>query len=143
MGRKSAGKSSRKKAEAEGPRPGDDRPDAPWGKFPLMEIAVFAGLVMIGIGLFGGSPVLLLGGLLVASVGGLELAVREHLAGYRSHTTLLAFVGAVASACLAFFAVGLDVRFSLAVGVVLFALLFALLRKVFINASGGLSYRIR
>lgn len=108
-----------------------------------MEIAVFAGLVMIGIGLFGGQPALLLGGLLVASVGGLELAVREHLAGYRSHTTLLAFVGAVGSSCLAFFAIGLDVRFSLAIGVLLFALLFALLRRAFIKASGGLSYRIR
>lgn len=108
-----------------------------------MEIAVFSGLVMIGIGLFGGSPALLLGGLLVASVGGLELALREHLAGYRSHTTLLAFVGAIASACLCLFALGLDFRLSLAIAVFVFALLFALLRRVFIRASGGLSYRIR
>ena len=95
MGRKSAakpGKGGGKKGDAKGPRPGDGRPEAPWGKFPLMEIAVFAGLVMIAIGLVGGSPALLLGGLLVASVGGLELALREHLAGYRSHPTLLAFV---------------------------------------------------
>ena len=151
------GKSARKGRKARGPRgtrgtedgdrkgrpPGDERPEAPWGKFPLMEIAVMAGLVMIGVGLFSGNPALLLGGLLVASVGGLELALREHLAGYRSHTTLISFVGAVGSACIGLFGLGLDVRISLAVGVVVFALLFALLRRTFINASGGLSYRIR
>lgn len=143
MGRKSAKKASKtRKGEPTGPS-GDGRPEAPWGKFPLMEIAVMAGLVMIGIGLFGGSPTLLLGGLLVASVGGLELALREHFAGYRSHTTLLAFVAAVGSACVGFFAIGLDIRFSLAVGVLVFALAFTLLRRAFINASGGLSYRIR
>ena len=149
MGRKSAKKASSKRAgkdrkgDRNGPPPGNARPEAPWGRFPLMEIAVMAGLVMIGIGLFSGSPALLLGGLLVASVGGLELALREHFAGYRSHTTLIAFVGAVGSACLAFFAIGLDVRFSLAIAVFVFALMFALLRRTFINASGGLSYRIK
>lgn len=147
MGRQSSKKARKggkgQRGERKGAPPADGRPEAPWGKFPLMEIAVMAGLVLIGIGLFSGRPAFLLGGLLVASVGGLELAVREHLAGYRSHTTLLSFVGGVASACIALFAAGLDVRFSLAIGILAFALLFALLRRAFINASGGLSYRIR
>lgn len=147
MGRQSAKKARKSggkgRADRKDARPGEGRPEAPWGKFPLMEIAVMAGLIMIGIGLFSGSPALLLGGLLIASVGGLELSLREHLAGYRSHTTLLAFVGGVGSACLCLFGLGLDIRISLAVGVVAFALLFTLLRRAFINASGGLSYRIR
>jgi hypothetical protein len=155
MGRKSAKKANRtSKASGKGtgatPEDGrkgpsrvDGRPEAPWGRFPLMEIAVLVGLIMIGIGLFTGSPVLLLGGLLVASVGGLELSLREHFAGYRSHTTLLAFVAGVGSACLCLFGFGLDVRYSFAVGVFVFAILFALLRRAFISASGGLSYRIR
>ncbi len=29
-------------------------------------------------------------GLAIASLGGLELAIREHVTGYRSHTTMLA-----------------------------------------------------
>ena len=33
-------------------------------------------------------------GLVIASLGGGELALREHLAGYRSHTSLLAGVAA-------------------------------------------------
>ena len=33
-------------------------------------------------------------GLALASLGGLELSVREHFAGYRSHTTLLSGVAA-------------------------------------------------
>ena len=49
----------------------------------------------------GGSEgtILIVTGLLFASLGGLELSVREHFSGYRSHTTLLAGLAAVA--CLA------------------------------------------
>ena len=147
MGRKSTRTASRKNRgrspEVQQAPRADQRPEAPWGRFPLMEIAVLAGLVMVGIGLFGGSPAMLLGGLLVASVGGLELSLREHFAGFRSHTTLLSFVGAVGSACLGLFALGLDLRISFAIGVVVFALLFGLLRRAFMSASGGLRYRIR
>ena len=35
-------------------------------------------------------------GLVLASLGGVELALREHLAGYRSHSALLAGVAAFA-----------------------------------------------
>ena len=46
---------------------------------------------------------LLATGLVVASLGALEVSVREHLAGYRSHTTLLAAVPAVVVLALLFF----------------------------------------
>ena len=124
-------------------RPDNGRPPAPWGNFPLTQLAVLAGLVLIGVGLFSNDPAILLGGLLLGSLGGLELSLREHFAGYRSHTTLLAGVGAVAVALMAWFAVGIPFAASVGLAAAAFAGLFYLLRKAFIRASGGLSYRIR
>ena len=122
---------------------GDGRPPAPWGNFPLTQLAVLAGLILIGIGLFTGDPALLLGGLLLGSLGGLELSLREHFAGYRSHTTLLSGVGAVVVALLTWFGAGLPFAISLGLAAAAFIGLFYLLRRAFIKASGGLSYRIR
>ena len=42
----------------------------------------------------GQGDVRFIAGLALASLGGLELAVREHLAGYRSHSSLIAGVAA-------------------------------------------------
>ncbi|MGA1212144.1 MAG: hypothetical protein ACO3ZZ_00215 [Solirubrobacterales bacterium] len=100
-------------------------------------------MILIGIGLFSGDPALLLGGLLLGSVGGLELSLREHFAGFRSHTTLLAGVGAVAVALIAWFAVGIPFAASVGIAAASFVFLFYLLRRAFIRASGGLAYRIR
>lgn len=72
------------------------------GDLPLVEILVLVALVMIAVGFFTGgsrSPVLLATGLALGSLAGLELSVREHFAGYRSHTLLLA--GAVGVGVLA------------------------------------------
>ena len=77
----------------------DQRPPAPWGSFPLVELVVLVGLVMIAIGFFtegNRGTVLLVTGIALGSLAGLELSVREHFAGYRSHTTLLAAVLGVA-----------------------------------------------
>ncbi len=90
------------------PRPrrplGDSRPPAPWGSFPLVELVVAVALVMLVAGFFiGGSrgSVLLITGFALGSLAGLELSVREHFAGYRSHTLLLAgFVAAIVLAAL-------------------------------------------
>jgi hypothetical protein len=76
-----------------------DRPPAPWGSFPLVELVTLVGLVMVVLGLIvqGDRGPLLLGtGVVLCSLAGLELAIREHFAGYRSHSTLLAGVVAVA-----------------------------------------------
>lgn len=85
----------------------DERPPAPWGSFPLVEIAVLVGIVILLIGLIGGGErgALLIGiGLGLAGLGGLELAIREHFAGYRSHSTLLAGIPAIAVLALLFYA---------------------------------------
>jgi hypothetical protein len=85
----------------------DERPPAPWGSFPLVEIAVLVGIVMLIIGLVVGGdrgPLLIGIGLGLAGLGGLELAIREHFAGFRSHSTLLAGIPAIAVLALLFYA---------------------------------------
>lgn len=85
----------------------EERPPAPWGSFPLVEIVVLVGLLMLIAGLFvQGSQgrVLLSTGLALGALAGLELSIREHFAGYRSHTLLLAAAAAVATLALFFYA---------------------------------------
>jgi hypothetical protein len=85
----------------------EERPPAPWGSFPLVEIVVLVGLVMLVAGLFvQGSQgrILLSTGLALGALAGLELSIREHFSGYRSHTVLLAAAAAVATLALFFYA---------------------------------------
>jgi hypothetical protein len=66
--------------------------------------------------------------------------VREHLAGYRSHTTLLAGTLAVLVLAGAFFA-RVPRPVMLAGAALVFVGAFALLRATFRRRSGGLSFR--
>ena len=77
---------SRARAEARPARSGE-RPTAPWGSFPLSELVILLGLVLIlwGAARGSGGEEMLAAGLVIASLGGGELALREHMAGYRSH----------------------------------------------------------
>jgi hypothetical protein len=122
-----------------------ERPAPPWGSFPLSELIILAGLVVLVWGLFsgrdgGGERVA--GGLVLASLGGGELALREHLAGYRSHSTLLAGVAAfvaVTTVALAFSPVKLWLVCVVGVGV--FGAMLYLMRELFRRRSGGLGFR--
>ena len=120
----------------------DERPPAPWGSFPLAELTVLAGIVMLVIGLVGGSPTALGVGVVLGGLGGLEVSVREHFAGYRSHTTLLAGTVFVLLTGGLFYVGGLILAICLAVGAVGFVFAFLMLRAAFRRASGGLSYRV-
>ena len=71
-----------------------------------MELAVLAGLILIVVGAITTNPTQLGIGLALGSLGGLELSIREHFAGYRSHTTLLAGVVFVLATGLTFFFAG-------------------------------------
>jgi hypothetical protein len=86
----------------------DERPKAPWHPFPLVELAVFVGIVCFAVGLFNrddaSGRTLLAFGVVLCCLGGLDTAVREHFAGYRSHTLVLATFPAVAVAVLIAFA---------------------------------------
>jgi lysylphosphatidylglycerol synthetase-like protein (DUF2156 family) len=120
----------------------DERPSAPWGDAPLAELVILAGIVALAVGAIGGNPTLIGVGVVCAGLGGLELAIREHFAGYRSHTTLLAGAAFVLVTGLVFYAANQILAVAIAVGAVAFAVSFFLARRAFQRASGGLSYRI-
>ena len=123
------------------PKP-DERPEAPWGKAPLAELAILAGIICLAVGVIGTQYTLIGVGVALAGLGGMEVAIREHFAGYRSHTTLLAgFVFVVVVAVL-FYEVGMVLAYALPIGAVCFAAAFYLARRAFQRASGGLSFRI-
>src|SRR3954471_18738805 len=106
MGRRARNRSP----EPEGPSPRasaaaparEERPRPPWHPFPLVELCVLVGLVLFVLGVMRAGEqegrIMLVMGMVLASLGGLDTAVREHLAGFRSHTTLLAALPAVLAA---------------------------------------------
>lgn len=131
------------------PKPVDDRPPAPWGNFPLVELCVLAGLIMLILGFFFVSgdrgPILIAAGLALGSIGGLDLSIREHFSGYQSHTLLLAGVPAVIVLG-ALFYIGPDELPPLAraaIAIAIFAVTAYLLSRAFERRSGGLRYRFR
>lgn len=103
---------------------------------------ILAGIVALVVGVIGGHPTAIGVGVALAGLGGLEVAIREHFAGFRSHTTLLAGSAFVLSTGLVFYVGGQVLAVALAVGAVAFALVFFIARRAFQRASGGLSYRI-
>jgi len=119
----------------------DERPPAPWGSFPLAELTVLAGIVMLVVGVVGKSPTAIGVGVVLAALGGLEVSLREHLAGYRSHTTLLSGTVFVITTGALFYLAGLVLAICLAAGAIAFAASLFLLRRAFQKASGGLSFK--
>jgi hypothetical protein len=119
----------------------DERPPAPWGSFPLAELTVLAGIIALVVGVAGKSPTAIGLGVVLAALGGLEVSAREHFAGYRSHTTLLAGTLFVLVTASLFYLAGLILAICLAAGAMVFALSFYALRRAFQKASGGLSFK--
>jgi hypothetical protein len=121
------------------------RPPAPWGSFPLSELVILAGLVVLAWGFLSGGDQAgerIGAGLVLASLGGGELALREHLAGFRSHSSLLAGVAAFVVVTAVAIALGpVKVWVLLILGVAVFAGTFHAMRELFKRRSGGLSFR--
>jgi len=121
----------------------DEAPPAPWSPFPLTELVILLALVMLAIGFVssGDRRGVFIGiGLVLASLGGGELALREHFAGFRSHTTLLAgLCGFLFGALLV--AVGAPKLAVLVAAVVVGIAAFPFLRRAFMRRSGGLGFR--
>jgi Flp pilus assembly protein TadB len=149
-----AARRERAQAAAQGrpvsrPRPGrpsiDERPPAPWGNFPLSELVILLGIGLMIWGLAtwrGGGSLRFGAGLALAALAGAELSLREHLAGYRSHTTLLSGVAAFATVTILVLAAGHSrVWVAVAAGAVVFAGSFYVLRELFKRRSGGLGFR--
>ena len=70
-------------------RAGVPRPDAVWAPVPLTEIGMAVGLALFAIGFAGGAAGVLLAGLGILVIVVAELCLREHFAGFRSHSLLL------------------------------------------------------
>jgi hypothetical protein len=90
-------------------KPREQRPRAPWHPVPLAELCVLLGIVLMVAGVITGlggdrGKLLLVFGMAMGSLGGLDTAAREHFAGWASHTTALAGVPAVAVAAVLFVA---------------------------------------
>jgi hypothetical protein len=124
-----------------------ERPRAPWHPLPLSELLILAGavgaavgFVKVGHGLSSGGPALL-AGIGAVALGTIEVTLREHRSGYRSHTVMLAFMvvlvfhSAVVLGLSAVTTVPRLLEVGLfAVDVALFAFLFKLLRARFLDA---------
>jgi hypothetical protein len=111
----------------------EERPRAPWHPFPLVEVAVLVGLALIVVGFLTKDSTrgrtLLAFGLTLGALGGLDTAVREHFAGYRSHTFVLAGFPAVALAVILAVA-GAPPYIPPAAAVIVFVAAFGALRRV-------------
>lgn len=75
-------------------------------------------------------------GLTLVSLASLELTIREHFAGYRSHSALLAGAGAVATAAVMYFLVSAARGWVIVAGAGVFAGLWRVLRAAFLRRSG-------
>jgi hypothetical protein len=119
-------------------------PPAPWSPFPLVELCILAGLILIVVGFFAGGDrrgLLLVVGFALVSISAVELSIREHFAGFRSHTTLLAAMIAIVPVVPLYVATSLPQVVLLIIGVVLFLVAFGLLRATFARRTGGLGFR--
>jgi hypothetical protein len=122
----------------------EDAPDAPWGTFPLVELCIFVGIVLGVWGLFFSSGEqadwLVGGGVGLICLASLELVVREHLAGFRSHTTLLSVACAVPVMAVLYL-VKAPVWTVAASAAIVGGLAWTLLRRVFVRRADGLGFR--
>jgi hypothetical protein len=118
----------------------DERPPAPWGDVPLVELVVLAGIVLLVAGfIVHGSTgtLMIVTGAVLCSIAGLELSIREHFGGYRSHTFMLSGAVAVAIlAGLAFLAPSVWLPIALGAAAVAFAATAFMLTRVFQRRSG-------
>lgn len=133
-----------------------ERPQAPWHPWPLSEMLILIGGIgaVVGMarlghgGIANGGPVLF-AGLAAVVLGTMEITWREHTAGYRSHTLILALLPVVVFHSV--LALGLaaftTVPRLLNVGLLfldaaIFAVLFKLLRARFLDARARVVSRL-
>jgi len=122
----------------------DDAPKPPWAPLPLTELCILVGLVILVVGFFSRGPdtaVLIGAGVGLVAMGTVEFTVREHFAGYRSHTTLLAATSGMAAMGALYLLDVIGAIAPLAVGIVVAGLAWWALRAAFRRRAGGLSFR--
>lgn len=108
---------------------------------------MLVGIILAVVGfVIGGDrgPVFIVTGLALGSIGGLELSIREHFAGFRSHSALLAGVPALIVLGVLFYAgpEGLPPLARVAIGAAVFAGGFYLLARDF-RRRAGVAFKLR
>ena len=124
----------------------NDRPSPLWGTFPLTEIVIFVGVVLFIAGLFTTPPqgvVMIVVGLGLASLAGLELSIREHFGAFRSHTLLLSAAIGVPLFGVMYLTTSIHPAICLAAGLVAFGGAAWFFASQFRRRSGGALYRLR
>jgi hypothetical protein len=113
-----------------------ERPPSPFGGLPVSELVILVGIIAAVVGFVDGGGAPLIAGLVLCALGVFEITAREHFAGYRSHTALLAALPAVAleAALVAAFGEPKQRALLLLAVVPVFAVLFWLLRRRFLAA---------
>jgi hypothetical protein len=139
-----AARGSRRRSVGEGLKdlaPVGQRPPPPWHPLPLSELLILFGAIgtVVGFsrGVSNGGAALFVG-LAAVVIGTVEVMLREHLSGYRSHTLILAalpviVLDGVLVLLISPFTTTLKLVL-VAINVPLFALLFRLLRSRFLGA---------
>jgi hypothetical protein len=122
----------------------EDAPKPAWAPVPLTELCILIAIVLLALGFFSHGDrrgPLLAGGIVLVTLAGGELALREHFAGYRSHSSLLAgacaVLGAAAVSLLPVPRVLVLVVAALAGG-----LAFVAFRNAFKRRSGGVGFKV-
>jgi hypothetical protein len=121
-----------------------DAPQPPWAPFPLNELCILVGMILLTVGFFTHSarqPVMIIAGLVLLTLATGELTLREHFAGFRSHTTLLAGACAVGVNVPIFFFTPVPTTVLPVIGVLIFAGALIGLRRAFKARSGGVGFR--
>jgi hypothetical protein len=122
----------------------EDAPPAPWAPFPLTELCILLSIVLLAGGFAFASGdrrgVMLGGGFVLITLSAGELSFREHFAGYRSHTSLLAGLTAVVVAIPPYVA-GVSQEVILPFALIMGAVAFVAFRRAFVRRSGGVGFR--
>jgi uncharacterized membrane protein YgdD (TMEM256/DUF423 family) len=127
-----------------------ERPRPPWHPLPLAELLILAGAVALVLafqrGIEHNASTLLLG-IAAVAIGTLEVTLREHRSGFRSHTTLLAALPVLVfhTVTLLIVSIFTSTRYVnlglFAVDLILFITLFRLMRTTFLTARTRASGR--
>ncbi|MGI8863182.1 MAG: hypothetical protein ACR2JH_02085 [Solirubrobacteraceae bacterium] len=113
-----------------------ERPPSPFGGLPVSETAIFVGAIGAVVGFIQGGGVALVVGLIVCTLGVVEVTAREHFSGFRSHASLLAAIPAVAAGIAVVLVFGQPRQRSIVLLAVVpvYGIVFWLLRKRFLTA---------
>jgi hypothetical protein len=122
----------------------EDAPPAPWAPFPLTELTILLSIILLVLGFAFTTgdrrAVLLGGGFVLVTLSAGELSFREHFAGYRSHSSLLAGLAAVVVA-IPFYVAGVSQNAIPPIALVVGLVAFFFLRRAFVRRSGGVGFR--